>query len=60
MAVLCRFEMKRGIKERFGEAAFDKVMKLGQVESSVKSDTGEVVKFMITKQVGGGVGVGGW
>ncbi|KAL6747077.1 Alpha/Beta hydrolase protein [Haematococcus lacustris] len=45
-----RFDMKRGIKERFGEEVLAKVEKLGQVPMTVTTDTGATVKWLLTKK----------
>mmetsp|Transcript_8764 Transcript_8764/g.18697 ORF Transcript_8764/g.18697 Transcript_8764/m.18697 type:complete len:337 (+) Transcript_8764:201-1211(+) len=45
-----RFDMKRGIKERFGEEMLSKVEQLGQVQQQVRTEGGAVIKFMLTKK----------
>jgi alpha/beta superfamily hydrolase len=45
-----RFDLTRGIVERYGEETIEKLQKLGQVEMEVRTDGGSKVKFMLTKQ----------
>uniref|UniRef100_A0A7S3QKD6 Serine aminopeptidase S33 domain-containing protein n=1 Tax=Dunaliella tertiolecta TaxID=3047 RepID=A0A7S3QKD6_DUNTE len=48
--IAARFDMKRGIKERFGEEVLAKVQKLGQVPMTVRNDSGQTVKWLLTKK----------
>ena len=47
-----RFDMQRGLVERFGAETLARVDQLGQVPQATRTDSGAVVKFVITKQVG--------
>ncbi len=40
-------------QERFGEETLEKVNRLGEVQMTVKSDSGETVKWLLTKKVRG-------
>ena len=46
-----RFDMQRGLVERFGAETLAKVDQLGRVPQATRTDSGAVVKFVITKQV---------
>ena len=46
-----RFDMQRGLVERFGAETVARVDQLGQVPQATRTDSGAVVKFVITKQV---------
>lgn len=50
-----RYDMKRGVKERFGEDIFDRLERLGHIKSSVKTSEGATVPFMLTKAVRDGL-----
>lgn len=46
-----RYEMKRGIKERFGDDIVERLERLGQIKLSAKSSEGASIPFMLTKAV---------
>mmetsp|Transcript_9388 Transcript_9388/g.16616 ORF Transcript_9388/g.16616 Transcript_9388/m.16616 type:complete len:341 (+) Transcript_9388:50-1072(+) len=45
-----RFNMQRGIRERFGEEVMDKVAKQGQLQMTIRTDRGQVVKWYLTQK----------
>lgn len=44
-----RFDMKRGVEERFGPEIMSVVAKMGQAEVSATTDRGQQVKYLLTK-----------
>jgi hypothetical protein len=46
-----RFDMKRGVKERFGADMVDKVLKMGRAEQTTETSAGSAIKWVLTKQV---------
>lgn len=47
-----RFNLQRGLTERFGAEALARVDQLGQLPQATRTDSGAVIKFVLTKQVG--------
>lgn len=43
--------MKQGFRERLGDEVISRVQRMGQITQEVKTDSGEVIEFMLTKRV---------
>ena len=46
-----RFDMRRGIAERFGSETIERVNKLGQVPQKARTSSGGTIDFILTKRV---------